>query len=142
MLVCNVQERSQEDRSRQEEVVVSGNPPDRAGDRQTGYPAGSKEYSMVQSLPLDLKPEDLKGMEESGLSPEHVKMLRFEGTPFKNQHLKDQVARDQFDPDTSRYYQVLNGLLDNPGAYTHNNGEFAPVLNRLSRIRDKKTRRS
>ena len=51
-------------------------------------------------------------------------------------HAKEQAIRELFDMSATRYYQVLNGLLDDPAAL-----EFDPMLiQRLRRMRASRQR--
>jgi hypothetical protein len=63
-------------------------------------------------------------------------MLAFESRWWKRAGAKEQAIRDAFDLSATRYYQVLNGLLDNPAALAHD-----PVLvARLRRLRSSRAR--
>jgi hypothetical protein len=58
-------------------------------------------------------------------------VLTFEKQYWKYSGAKEQAIRDRFGLSATRYYQVLNALLDNPAAQ-----EFEPVVvKRLRRIR-------
>src|SRR4051794_8104170 len=58
-------------------------------------------------------------------------ILAFEAKWWKHAGSKEQAIRDTFGLSSTRYYQVLNGLLDNPAAVRHD-----PVLvGRLRRLR-------
>lgn len=63
-------------------------------------------------------------------------MLDLERRWWRHPGAKEQAIRDAFDLSATRYYQLLNGLLDNPAALAHD-----PVLvGRLRRLRDTRTR--
>ncbi|MGC9670817.1 DUF3263 domain-containing protein [Planosporangium sp. 12N6] len=58
-------------------------------------------------------------------------LLDFEKRWWRQPGAKEQAIRDQFDLPPTRYYQLLNGLLDRPAALAYD-----PVLvNRLRRLR-------
>jgi hypothetical protein len=58
-------------------------------------------------------------------------MLAFEGQWWKYAGAKEQAIREQFDMSATRYYQVLNALLDRPEALV-----AEPMLvKRLRRLR-------
>lgn len=66
-----------------------------------------------------------------GLSERDRAVLSFEKQHFKYSGTKEQAIRDRFGMSATRYYQVLNALLDRPEAL-----EFDPlVVNRLRRRR-------
>lgn len=65
------------------------------------------------------------------LTERDVAILTFERNWFKLQGAKEQAIREQFDMGSSRYYQLLNALIDNPAALAHD-----PMLvKRLQRLR-------
>ena len=69
--------------------------------------------------------------ESTGLSERDRAVLTFEKQHFKYSGSKEQAIRDRFGMSATRYYQVLNALLDRPEAL-----EFDPVVvNRLRRRR-------
>ncbi|HKT06169.1 MAG TPA: DUF3263 domain-containing protein [Rugosimonospora sp.] len=71
-----------------------------------------------------------------GLAEREREMLAFERKWWKHAGAKEQAIRDQFDLSATRYYQVLNALLDNPAAVEHD-----PVLvGRLRRLRATRSR--
>ncbi len=58
-------------------------------------------------------------------------ILAFEGQWWKYAGAKEQAIRELFDMSATRYYQVLNALIDSPAALAHD-----PVLvKRLRRMR-------
>jgi hypothetical protein len=70
------------------------------------------------------------------LSEREEQILAFEGKWWKHAGSKEQAIRDAFSLSSTRYYQVLNGLLDNPAALAHD-----PVLiGRLRRLRSTRAR--
>ncbi|MBO3740547.1 DUF3263 domain-containing protein [Actinoplanes sp. NEAU-H7] len=73
---------------------------------------------------------------ESALTDRELEILAFEGKWWKHAGAKEQAIRDTFGLSSTRYYQVLNGLLDNPAALEHD-----PVLiGRLRRLRSARAR--
>lgn len=71
------------------------------------------------------------GLDDGGLSDRDRAVLAFEKQHFKYSGSKEQAIRDRFGMSATRYYQVLNALLDRPEAL-----EFDPmVVNRLRRRR-------
>ena len=70
------------------------------------------------------------------LSAGEVEMLAFEHQWWKFAGAKDQAIRELFDMSATRYYQVLNTLIDRPEAL-----EQDPMLvRRLRRTRDARRR--
>ncbi len=61
-------------------------------------------------------------------------ILDFEGQVWKYQGAKETAIREAFDFSPTRYYQVLNALLDEPAALA-----YAPmVVKRLQRLRTRR----
>ncbi|MFI5932556.1 DUF3263 domain-containing protein [Actinoplanes sp. NPDC051494] len=70
------------------------------------------------------------------LSDREQQILAFEQKWWKHAGAKEQAIRDAFELSSTRYYQLLNGLLDNPAALEHD-----PVLiGRLRRLRSTRAR--
>lgn len=66
-----------------------------------------------------------------GLSERDAAMLDFERQWWKFAGAKEQAVREKFDMSSTRYYQVLNALIDRPDALAHD-----PLLvRRLRRLR-------
>ncbi|MEO3817514.1 DUF3263 domain-containing protein [Plantactinospora sp. B24E8] len=113
-------------------------------------PAGSTERSDNGPEPAA---SALTDAPESGLSPDgsapapgavpatrltdrEREILAFERRWWKHAGAKEQAIRDSFDISATRYYQILNGLLDNPDALA-----VEPVLvARLRRLRATRSR--
>jgi hypothetical protein len=72
------------------------------------------------------------GSDGSGeLSARDSEMLDFERQWWKYAGAKEQAVRENFDMSSTRYYQVLNALIDRPEALAHD-----PLLvRRLRRLR-------
>lgn len=67
----------------------------------------------------------------SALSDRDQRILGFERLWWKYAGAKEQAVREQFEMSTTRYYQVLNALIDKPEALA-----FDPLLvKRLRRLR-------
>lgn len=63
-------------------------------------------------------------------------ILDFERQWWKYAGSKEQVIRERFDMTATRYYQILNALIDRPEALAHD-----PMLvRRLRRLRSSRTR--
>jgi Protein of unknown function (DUF3263) len=74
--------------------------------------------------------------EPGQLSERDERILAFEAKWWKHAGSKEQAIRDSFGLSATRYYQLLNALLDNPAAL-----ERDPVLvGRLRRLRSTRAR--
>jgi hypothetical protein len=72
----------------------------------------------------------------SGLTEREQRILAFERKWWRHAGAKEQAIRDAFDLSSTRYYQLLNGLLDKPAAI-----EAEPMLvARLRRLRATRSR--
>ena len=77
------------------------------------------------------------------LSERDAAMLDFERQWWKYAGAKEQAVREKFGMSSTRYYQVLNALIDRPEALAHD-----PLLvrrlrrQRLTRRRDRAVQRS
>lgn len=68
---------------------------------------------------------------EAGLDQRDIEILDFERSWWKHAGVKEQAIKDRFGLSATRYYQVLNDLLENPAALAHD-----PILvKRLRRLR-------
>ncbi|MEH1099676.1 DUF3263 domain-containing protein [Micromonospora sp. CPCC 205561] len=73
---------------------------------------------------------------ESGLTERELGILAFEQQWWRHAGAKEQAIRDTFGLSATRYYQLLNALLDNPAALA-----AEPVLvGRLRRLRSSRAR--
>jgi hypothetical protein len=100
----------------------------------TGDPArrDAPEAAGPDDAPGGARP----GEPEAALTEREREILAFEQKWWKHAGAKEQAIRDAFDLSATRYYQLLNGLLDNPAALA-----VAPVLvGRLRRLRATRTR--
>ena len=76
------------------------------------------------------------GDDASALSDRDRRILEFERQWWKYAGAKEQAIRDLFDMSSTRYYQILNGLIDTPEALA-----FDPMLvKRLRRMRSARQR--
>ena len=89
----------------------------------------SRESDVDPHVPAPRKqPEQLSERDE--------RILAFEAKWWKHAGSKEQAIRDSFGLSATRYYQLLNALLDNPAAL-----ERDPVLvGRLRRLRSTRAR--
>jgi uncharacterized protein DUF3263 len=70
------------------------------------------------------------------LSDRELQILAFEAKWWKHAGAKEQAIRDTFALSSTRYYQLLNAVLDNPAALEHD-----PILvGRLRRLRSTRAR--
>ena len=75
-------------------------------------------------------------LEDSALTERDREILAFERQWWKYAGAKEQAVRDLFDMSATRYYQVLNALIDRPAAL-----EQDPMLvKRLRRMRQSRQR--
>ncbi|WP_030441154.1 DUF3263 domain-containing protein [Actinoplanes subtropicus] len=89
------------------------------------------DESTAQQIPTQ------RGIEaKPGLTERELEILAFEARWWKHAGAKEQAIRDTFGLSSTRYYQLLNGLLDKPEATEHD-----PVLvGRLRRLRATRAR--
>ena len=72
------------------------------------------------------------GANDSGLSDRDRRILEFERQWWKYSGAKEEAIRELFDMSATRYYQVINNLIDSPEAM-----EYDPMLiKRLRRMRE------
>ena len=72
----------------------------------------------------------------SELSARDAEILEFERSWWRSSGAKEQTIRERFDMSPTRYYQVLNALIDSPSALAAD-----PLLvKRLRRLRDERRR--
>jgi hypothetical protein len=65
------------------------------------------------------------------LTPREVDILDFERSWWKHAGVKDRAIRERFEMSSTRYYQLLNELLEKPAAMAYD-----PILvKRLKRLR-------
>ncbi|MFY1689492.1 DUF3263 domain-containing protein [Plantactinospora sp. WMMB782] len=105
-------------------------PGTKAADVPQPRSAPGPEAADVPEIPAPAPPAD------PALSEREREILAFERRWWKHAGAKEQAIRDAFDLSATRYYQLLNGLLDNPAALA-----VEPVLvARLRRLRAARSR--
>lgn len=80
---------------------------------------------------MDLAPNGVQAG-VSGLTERDFKILEFERQWWKYSGAKEQAIRDLFQMSATRYYQVLNTLIDNEEALTAD----PMLIKRLRRLRE------
>jgi hypothetical protein len=101
-------------------------------------PAPQTDVGADDEIDTDAPPPTAPAPAEDGLDERAERILAFERRWWKHAGAKEQAIRDTFGLSATRYYQVLNGLLDDPAALRRD-----PVLvGRLRRLRASRTRRS
>lgn len=70
------------------------------------------------------------------LSERDQEILQFERQWWKYQGTKEAAIKDAFDMSATRYYQVLNALIDNPAALASD----PMLIKRLRRLRSQRQR--
>ena len=73
---------------------------------------------------------------DSGLSERDEQVLAFERQWWKYAGAKESAIRELFDMSATRYYQVLNALIDDPAALAHD----PMLIKRLRRMRSSRQR--
>ncbi|MDI6103870.1 DUF3263 domain-containing protein [Actinoplanes sp. NEAU-A12] len=99
-------------------------------------PTGEQPVEEQQLIPAPRVAEPAEALPASPLTDRELEILAFEGKWWKHAGAKEQAIRDTFGLSSTRYYQLLNALLDNPAAL-----EREPVLiGRLRRLRSARAR--
>ena len=92
----------------------------------------AEPVAFEELTPNELVPADATG----GLSERDREILAFERQWWRYAGAKEQAIRDLFGLSATRYYQVLNALIDLPAALEHD-----PMLvKRLRRLRTARQR--
>jgi hypothetical protein len=73
--------------------------------------------------------------DETELSERDIRILDFEREWWHHAGAKEAAIRSQFSLSAARYYQLLNAVIDLPGALRHD----AMLVKRLLRARDART---
>ena len=95
------------------------------------YTESIEEFGMDAARAAQSPPEA-----DSTLSDRDRGILEFERQWWKYAGAKEQAIRDLFEMSGTRYYQILNGLIDDPAALA-----FDPMLvKRLRRMRASRQR--
>jgi hypothetical protein len=102
----------------------------------TPRPAPPIETADEPAEPTD-EPAPVHPVDPAALLTERERaILAFEQQWWRHAGAKEQAVRDTFGVSSTRYYQLLNGLLDNPAALAAD-----PVLvGRLRRLRSSRAR--
>lgn len=74
--------------------------------------------------------------QSSGLSDRDREILAFEREWFRHGGAKERAVRDRFGVSATRYYQILNTLIDSPEAMA----EDPMLVKRLQRLREARRR--
>ena len=93
------------------------------------------ELAQVELDP-PLSPDAAAVERPGSLTDRDLRILEFERQWWRQAGSKEQAIRDRFELSATRYYQLLNALIDNPDAMAHD-----PVLvKRLRRLRASRRR--
>jgi len=96
----------------------------------------SDPHREVSPPPAEGSGEAFLQVQPPGLSRREHEMLRFERQWWRRAGAKETAIRDLFGVTPTRYYQVLNALVDHPGALAAD-----PLLvRRLRRLRTARQR--
>jgi hypothetical protein len=97
-----------------------------------------RDGSASEALAPEAGSPDIERADGAGnkLSDRDREILAFERRWWKYAGAKEEAARELFDLTATRYYQVLNALIDTPAALEHD-----PMLvKRLRRVRSTRQR--
>jgi hypothetical protein len=98
----------------------------------TDAPGAGRPAPVVPAQPTPAAPAD----KPPALTDREQQILAFERQWWRHAGAKEQAIRDTFQISATRYYQLVNGLLDNPAALVAD-----PVLiGRLRRLRSARAR--
>lgn len=105
----------------------------------TGAPGGGVRADAVTTADAVMSSDADQYDDETGLPRRDREILAFERHWWKYSGVKEQAIRELFDMSATRYYQVVNSLIDNPLALAAD-----PMLvKRLRRLRtDRQRKRS
>lgn len=97
----------------------------------TPYDDAQSQVGTTTGAGMDAARSPLEQGAAATLSDRDRRILEFERQWWKYAGAKEQAIRDLFDMSGTRYYQILNGLIDSPEALA-----FDPMLvKRLRRMR-------
>jgi hypothetical protein len=119
------------------EIVETGAVPRQAErDDAAAEPSASPEPAAPAGSTALAEPDARAEPVAPALSDREQQILAFEARWWKHAGAKEQAIRDTFALSSTRYYQLLNAVLDNPAAMEHD-----PVLvGRLRRLRSTRAR--
>jgi len=94
------------------------------------------DTDVADAAPARVEPAAAPLELADGLTERERQIIAFERQWWKHAGAKEQAIRDLFEVSSTRYYQMVNALLDNPAALAYD-----PVLiRRLRRLRATRTR--
>lgn len=100
------------------------------------FDEGEDEFEAYEEIDVDAARSPLDEVSGDSLSDRDRRILEFERQWWKYAGAKEQAIRDLFDMSATRYYQILNNLIDAPAALA-----FDPMLvKRLRRLRASRQR--
>ena len=97
---------------------------------------GAPSDSSVEADEVEDPVEAVRVEVVSGLSDRDRHILEFERQWWKYAGAKEQAIRDLFELSGTRYYQILNGLIDDPAALAYD----PMLIKRLRRMRSERQR--
>jgi hypothetical protein len=105
---------------------------ERADNSELADPAHGTDSEPADPAPDSVDPpRSTSDTAPAELTDGERELLEFEKQWWRRPGAKEQAIRDRFDLSPTRYYQLLNALLDRPAALAYD-----PVLvNRLLRVR-------
>ncbi|WP_028046243.1 DUF3263 domain-containing protein [Cellulomonas sp. URHE0023] len=92
--------------------------------------------SLDSQPSLSSVPAEQADRSHGQLSERDEQVLAFERQWWKYAGAKEQAVRELFDMSATRYYQVLNALIDDPAALAHD----PMLIKRLRRMRSSRQR--
>ncbi len=94
-------------------------------------PSAEPAVPLVPAAPTGLTPASPGPADADELTPREAQILDFERQWWRLAGAKEQAVADRFGLSSTRYYQLLNGLIDRPAALRAD-----PMLvKRLQRLR-------
>jgi hypothetical protein len=106
---------------------------------RAGEPSSFPEPTVAPEVEPDAEepvPESSSGPD--ALTDRERDILDFEKQWWRHAGAKEQAIRDRFELSSTRYYQVLNALLERPAALAYD----PALVQRLRRVRASRSRRS
>lgn len=99
-------------------------------------PASLSAPPAKVDVQVDAQADAQANEQTPSLAEREKQILEFERQWWRHAGAKEQAIRDTFQLSATRYYQLLNGLLDDPAALAHD-----PMLvKRLRRLRATRSR--
>lgn len=93
--------------------------------------ADADEAELGTAAPQDAQPAVPRARRPDELTDRERELLDFEKQWWRHPGAKEQAIRDRFDLSATRYYQLVNALLDRPAALAYD----PALVNRLRRLR-------